>query len=223
MCEFRANVRLIRFNFNRQIVESNLICVAMRFDRISIARQNFICRLMLRDGELSRGSTALQHDTHLYAPAGTCTRNSHTTDCMRRLRCGRSYSLHYSRCGPARTGRYRHRGSRSGKRTCICRRRPTRTARSHGIPMDSSNNRSARIDRPPGCTWACRCTRSASCSGARCTARFSCSRNRRCTRLECETVTRDCESVRLESIFVYNAIKDRETAREERTCGSDIT
>lgn len=133
--------------------------------------------------------------THI--PAGRYTRNSPTSDCIRRLRFGRNCSKRYSRCGPPRTAVYHRRGSRLC--TCICghHRRTRRIVRSRGTETDSSRNRIVRIDRPPFCIPDCTCTRSASSWGDRCTVRSPRSRNCRCTHLESEEIIRDLNRVDL--------------------------
>jgi hypothetical protein len=138
--------------------------------------------------------------TGLYTPVGRCRRNSRTSDCIRRLRFGRSYSERYSRCDPPRTAASRHRGSRLC--TCICNRprRTSRIARSRGTEMDSSRNRTSRIDRPPCCIRDYTCTRNASSWGGRCTVRSPRSRNCRCTRLEREEIIRRASRPHLDSI-----------------------
>lgn len=129
------------------------------------------------------------------APVGKCTRNSRTSDCIRRLRFGRSYSKRYIRYGPPRTGAYRRRDSRLCRHICIHRRRMTRIARSRGTEKDSSSNRTARIDRPPCYNRDYRCIRNASLWDDRCNFRSPRSQNSRCTRLEnenkmsCNTLT----------------------------------
>jgi len=139
----------------------------------------------------------------LYAPVGKRTRSSRTSDCIRKLRFGRSYSKRYSRYDPPHIGVYRHRDSRLCRCICCHRHRTAHIARSRGIEKNSSSNRTAHID-PPCPYWirVCKCIRSASSWGGRCIVRSSRTRNCRCTRLKRKEPNGECHLMRLASIDI---------------------
>lgn len=152
-----------------------------------------------------------RHDIRLYAPVGRRTRNLRTSDCIRKLRFGHSYSKHYSRYGLPHIGAYHRRDSRLCTRICSHRRRTVRIARSRGTEKDSLSNRISRIDRPRPC-WirVCRCIRSANSWGGRCIVRSSRTRNCHCTRLKYKEANGEYQSACFASIRTMRIIQKRD-------------